>query len=45
MILLLLVMLVITGFFGVHYWLTSRKLEEVRSYNESPGGSGAERKV
>ena len=36
MILLLLVMLVITGFFGVHYWLTSRKLEEVRSYNESP---------
>ena len=35
-ILLLLVMLVITGFFGVHYWLTSRKLEEVRSYNESP---------
>ena len=35
-LLLLLVMLVITGFFGGHYWLTSRKLEEVRSYNESP---------
>lgn len=35
-VILLLVMLLITGFFGGHYWLTSRKLEEVRSYNESP---------
>lgn len=35
-ILLLAAMLLITGGFGIHYWITSNRLREVRSYNESP---------